>query len=382
MQSKVKVFISFIIPLLLIAVLAVAFPMATLTTLDKSSNRLAAASVWDGTNTMPSGAGTEASPYLISSAANLAWISANPFSGSGKYYRQTVDIDLASRAWTPINHTGEAYSYYYNGDGYKISNLYISSSSRVHVGLFGFLDGGYIRDTHIASGSVTETRSFGEYNMGGLVAYVNGGAIIDYCSNNASIAGKNKFQGGIAGQVGHGTIQRCWNTGNLTINSGGNNAGDIGGIVGCIRTGVVVQYCWNSGTVGTLNSKYSGGIAGATDGGTIQQCFSVCSMDFGNTGIGSAFRGGIVGYVFGTNPYVSTNYFDSSKCTGDMARAAGSFPGGTVTNTQGLSTAQMKSTANGSLPSGMTSFTAGQWHLVNGFYPAIRYFNSMELTII
>ena len=60
--------------------------------------RIAGASVWDNsTATAFSGSGTEASPYIIDTASKLAYMRNQVNNGtnySGKYFRQTVDIDL------------------------------------------------------------------------------------------------------------------------------------------------------------------------------------------------------------------------------------------------------------------------------------------------
>ena len=49
------------------------------------------------TSEVPSGSSTESDPYLISSLNNLYWLSQTPSEWcSGKYFKQTADIDAAS----------------------------------------------------------------------------------------------------------------------------------------------------------------------------------------------------------------------------------------------------------------------------------------------
>ena len=57
------------------------------------------------------GAGTKASPYLVTSATDLAYIAKAIWGGgtnetkntfSGKYFLQTADIDLSGKIWLPI----------------------------------------------------------------------------------------------------------------------------------------------------------------------------------------------------------------------------------------------------------------------------------------
>ena len=65
------------------------------------------AAAWDGTSVSTSlkGEGTEASPYLVESAADLAFLAKSVNEGTnyaGKYLTQTADIDLGGKEWTPI----------------------------------------------------------------------------------------------------------------------------------------------------------------------------------------------------------------------------------------------------------------------------------------
>ena len=67
------------------------------------------AAAWDGTSVSASlkGEGTEASPYLVESAADLAFLAKSVNDGTsyeGKYFTQTADIDLGGKEWTPIGY--------------------------------------------------------------------------------------------------------------------------------------------------------------------------------------------------------------------------------------------------------------------------------------
>ena len=122
------------------------------------------AAAWDGTTkTAPEGDGTEANPYKIATAENLAWLSAQVNAGTdyeGKFFVQTADIDLGNKAFTPIGsymkladippakaggtpspadytigdlQVGEGSLVFkgtYNGGGFKISNATIASAQK------------------------------------------------------------------------------------------------------------------------------------------------------------------------------------------------------------------------------------------------------------
>ena len=65
------------------------------------------AAAWDGTSASASlkGEGTADNPYLVESAEDLKYIQVQVNEGNkfeGKYFKQTADIDLGNKEWTPI----------------------------------------------------------------------------------------------------------------------------------------------------------------------------------------------------------------------------------------------------------------------------------------
>ena len=65
---------------------------------------------WDGTAVQwTHGTGTQADPYLIESAENLAWISEMVNNGvttyEGVYFRMTTDLDMQNIEWVPIGNS-------------------------------------------------------------------------------------------------------------------------------------------------------------------------------------------------------------------------------------------------------------------------------------
>ncbi|MBQ8345484.1 MAG: hypothetical protein IJY42_04360, partial [Clostridia bacterium] len=144
---------------------------------------------WDGTTaTKPSGSGTKESPFLVTSAANLKWMSDNSGSGgasaincigpSGKqtvtadnpevevYFKQINDIDLnghdlcAIGTYSAVGSTITKAQYFgghYDGQGYTIKNgMFVSTHYAVNVnaghnsnwsgGLFGNIWGATIEN--------------------------------------------------------------------------------------------------------------------------------------------------------------------------------------------------------------------------------------------
>lgn len=96
---------------------------------------------------IPQGAGTVASPYLISNWQELYWISQNPASWD-KHFLQTADIDLSlavpyirtwdtTAGWTPIGNYIYPFSGSYDGGGNVINGLYINRFTANLQALFG-----------------------------------------------------------------------------------------------------------------------------------------------------------------------------------------------------------------------------------------------------
>src|SRR6218665_2479531 len=96
------------------------------------------------------GNGTEANPYLVANAVQLDEIRNYLGSvNSNKHFSITNDIDLAAliatkypnEGWEPIgNKSDEDANAFYGslkGNGFKITNLWISRAESNHIGLFG-----------------------------------------------------------------------------------------------------------------------------------------------------------------------------------------------------------------------------------------------------
>lgn len=251
----------------------------------------------------------------IGSYAELQMINDSASTRAG-VYKQEADLDLMSVAWTPIaEFTGK-----YDGAGFDIDRLYISSTDASNVGLFGSIVGTYaeIRDVHIASGSITkESRNF--CYVGAVCGWSDGGNI-EKCTNLAMItaeslnAAYSSYAGGIAGYNKAGNIANCGNYGILSSSGycycGGITGYNSGKIVACCNkasvssnkgaggisrlnsgTGSIIA-CYNTGTVYVNGNNYAGGIVGENSGANIQSCYSTAAVN-------AYYAGGVVGRLDG-----------------------------------------------------------------------------------
>ena len=244
------------------------------------SIRSSSAATWDGsTTTKPAGSGNESNPYLIANGANLAWMAQNvsSISGSNKYFKQTADIDLGSKAWTPIGKEESGInSIKYDGGGHSINNLYINSASYRFAGLFGILCGSVVKNLTI-SGSMKNTYPSGGSYTGAIAGILDSNSIVIGCSNLSSVASNAtdswSCAGGMIGE-NRGKIISCKNSG--SINASCTSSTSIaGGMTGNNTGEGSIISCYNVGTVVAEKSRFTvqGGILGQNDGGNIGSCY-------------------------------------------------------------------------------------------------------------
>jgi len=266
---------------------------------------------WDGgiADSFGGGSGnTPEDPYLISNGDELAYLARQVNGGedySGKYFRQTADIDLNSLDWTPIGEyrssQGGAVNYpfagTYDGDGYIVSNLYAHQSfsgtieKNKSLGLFGYMTGTVI-NAGVTNVDISVTNT-----------------------NTGSDAGTfNAYAGGITGYL---------------------SADDSKGIFNSFAEGVI-----SANTTSSSARCAAGGIAGYsyTSGGTIANSYSAVAVTIGGTYGSStnAGAGGLVGYL--ENGSISNSYWNT-------ALTAEATNGGSASGAAGKTTAEMQAPA-------------------------------------
>lgn len=229
--------------------------------------------IWDGSiaDAFASGTGTQDDPYIIETAAQLAYlsysVSEKGIDYSGKFIKLANDICLndtsdlenwsttaPANTWTPIGTTQRSFSGNFDGNNKVISGIYVNDVT--YAGLFG-----YCYDVKILNVTIKESYIKASYYSGyagGLVAYSYKYVAIDNCTNYADVSGK--YAGGIVGFYPFGRIYGCANLG--TITALGTNA-YAGGIVGyrkpIMENETIIRKCYN---LGTISGTISGGIVG------------------------------------------------------------------------------------------------------------------------
>lgn len=166
----------------------------------------------------------------------------------------TVDLDLNDEAWTPIGNATKPFKGNFEGWGHKICNLKVEVSND-YAGLFGYIDGGSVRDVGVEGTSI----SGGSY-VGGICGYLKSGEISS-CYSDIAVEGTQNV-GGLCG-YSERKIENCWHQGNVTAK--GNAEVNAGGLVGCVNGGTL-QRCYVINTAITVsdvnNNSYFGFIVG------------------------------------------------------------------------------------------------------------------------
>lgn len=277
------------------------------------------------------GSGTEAAPYLVGTAKELAAMSSRLVAGECRHFRQTADIDMSGvTAWTPTCRFLEGKSMGFDGDGHLISNFKCPQGTS--ASLFGTLSG-YVRNlrfkdcevsnpgvcallacicgdgdksavienVHAEGCRVTQTDKSVSADCGGLCASA-GNTVFRNCSFSGYVTNNNNTTGrtgGILGAVNADvTMEKCWADVRVCVEKSPSGYG-TGGIVGGPVAGksLIVKNCYSKGAF-TGNGGYLGGIAGelASDC-TVENCYSTMTIS------GDYSLGGITGRIVNlTNP--------------------------------------------------------------------------------
>ena len=220
-------------------------------------NAYADSTPWDGSiaSSFAGGTGTKADPYIISTAAELAYFG-NNYNNSFLYYKITSDINLGGREWT--YNTGKTFKGHLigdKGDGAKpvISNYVINvPSNDNNYGLLGKVNNGEISNIGVSDVVMTLVANIGSTLRAGVfIGQIENGTLVEGCSaENITInTGKETTQlccGGLIGKaLDLGTVVRNCSVKNGSINLNGeiNPNGNYGGLLGRMENACLVEEC-------------------------------------------------------------------------------------------------------------------------------------------
>ena len=239
------------------------------------------------------GDGLLASPFLVSTAAQLQSIETNACLVTGYHFKLTSDISLAGLTWTPVGTSSEFTNGSFDGDFHTISDLTVSGAK---AGLFGTLNGMTIKNLKIKDSTVSATSG-----DAGVVAHtVKGTSLITQVEvDGATLTANSGSAGGIIPRVDAGvtlSISKVSVAGSVSATF------HVGGIVGEIR-GTTISDAVFSGSLQSAVGRVGGLVGYGSGTNSITKGYSTGTVS------GGAYRGGTVGQVGSSpSPFTST-YF-------------------------------------------------------------------------
>ena len=268
--------------------------------------------VWDGSvaQAFAGGNGSENNPYLIATAAQLAYLKDSTTSANsyykGKYFKLTADIDLANIAWNGIGGGSgvTGFAGVFDGDGHVIYNVNINAGSNKTRAFF---------NSTTSSATISNLTLYGKAEA--TATYISLLSAINYANiSNCNVFGQVKST---ANHVGLLTSWNCKGNINDCITYGSLSGADtVGAITGYNerKDGVIgsLNNCVNYATVeatklsNTSTSGVGGIVAVVGSEGTVSGCKNygeVKTTSASNGGIG-----GIVGNLYSTTITECVNY--------------------------------------------------------------------------
>lgn len=305
-----------------------------------------------------SGSGTQADPYLISSAADLKRL-AEQVSGrgntySGNYFRLTTDLCIEADTWTPIGlRTGDGgwdetdypFCAHFDGNGHTVSGQL--KGSGFCFGLFGLVGSGFgLKNLHVRADINNDypyQTAVRTISTGGLVGCLKAGSAnfafdIEGCTYGGSLSaqGGTHYTGGLVGQVATGSLNMsgCINRGSLHVmnNTGSTTATlNLGGLVGYAQGPVCFSDCANYGSFSATNDKdivYAGGLLGQAAANVACQLRNTANYaDLFLAVNSNATIGGLVGRANNGQLHTSANHATLTTGSGNRGSLAGTTDG-------------------------------------------------------
>lgn len=256
------------------------------------------------------GSGTAASPYIIETAAELQSIQNN----LAAYYKLANDINLQGVSFTPIGSTSYPFTGEFDGAGYTISNLVISSSTQPS-GFFSCLgSGATIKDVTFMDCTVSNRGSHTGTVFGSIIMSTANHdlATIDNvdCVRCAvqSLYSRAGVIGGLIYTAAVVDVIDC----DVSYSSVEISSGNAVGVIGYVQDSIHVEII--RGSVSDSRFKADGNTAGAIGlvhgtayMGMTDTMIANCIFETSTGNIGA------IGYVY-DSPSVSLNGVDVHNC--------------------------------------------------------------------
>lgn len=191
--------------------------------------------ILESANTSFEGDGTEESPYLIKTSAQLLGMGAY----ADKHFALANNIILPLNSqdrpnFTPLFSDEKPFNCTFDGRGYTIKNLYIYNTDTYYTGLFAAVgESGVVKNLKLA-----DVRIFGANYVGGIAGLSIGSITDCEVSGNITYVSANTYQVNVGGIVGRGNLDKCNTAVEIKV-YGFNSTCYVGGLTGYSTSKVI-----------------------------------------------------------------------------------------------------------------------------------------------
>ena len=276
-----------------------------------------------------SGSGTENDPYLILNPIQLNQMR-NFLNKNGVYFKLMADIDLTEfleeenplQGWQPIGTSSTPFKGVLDGNGKKISGLWIKRPDKSDIGLFGVVSNVTITNLKAIEINIKGDNSVGSFCGSGtgkisdcvVEGVLSGGASVGgyigkgtfsltNCESYVEVSGGGNYIGGLIGYSTNGNIE--------------NSFIRVRAIEGIDRVGGVCGINYSSGIINNTiveanikGTEYVGGLLGQAIRGDSYPYTTTNINECGYVGnvSGNQYVGGVCGYYIGHGGRINRSF--------------------------------------------------------------------------
>jgi len=227
---------------------------------------------------------------------------------NGKYILME-DIDLSGYSWETVGNIANPFAGELNGNGHKISNLFMNRATYDYTGLIGRMEGGKVVNLGLEDVDITGKMWVGgiagySYNStikncyvtGRISAYSDVGAItgdniynstVEDCYAIAAVTGTDYRVGGLVGyNSNHSSITNSFAKGDVT------GLTNVGGLVGQ-NTNSDISKSYSTGSVTGTNNP--AGFLGWLESGSVNNCYWDTEKSGQAAGVAQGDSSGVTG---------------------------------------------------------------------------------------
>lgn len=259
------------------------------------------------------GGGTQNNPYVIDTAVKFAYIAWGINNGYSQwntaFYKQTANIDLSAHYWNMMN----SFAGTYDGQGYTLSGI-TCDSSLTQFAIIKELSGTWINSGFVNVNASIEKNDAVECSALAITAtstsLIGGCYVTGTISAHSTHIWREKFAAGLV-VYSNGTIKNCFSTASVSAITTilGNTRDTVGGGIAAKQNSGTIENCYNIGNIFVRLGRWKvGGIVGWPSNGTIKNCANLRDSCSKRDGAGTQTQNDFYNYYYNDgNSSTTTN---------------------------------------------------------------------------